>query len=72
MGRILALVLGLGVLGAIAYKVMYRQSAVTATEGQEPSAPKQQLENVRGAADRIQANDQKNVDDIEKKAFGTE
>jgi len=27
---------------------------------------------VRGAADRIQTNDQRNVDDIEKKAFGNE
>lgn len=71
MGRILALVLGLGVLGAIAYKVMYRQSAVTASD-QAPSEPKRQLENVRGAADRIERNDQKNVDDIEKKAFGNE
>lgn len=71
MGRLLALVLGLGVLGAIAYKVMYRQSAVTAGE-EGPSAPKQQLENVRGAANRIEAEGQKNADDLAKKAFGNE
>jgi hypothetical protein len=69
MGRVLMMVLGLSVLGGIAWRVMYGTSPVTAgTEG--PSAPKQQLDNVRGAATRIEANDQQAVDDISKKAFG--
>lgn len=69
MGRALMVVLGLSVLGAIAWRVMYGTSPVTAgAEG--PSQPKQQLDNVRGAAQRIEANDQKAVDDLEKKAFG--
>lgn len=69
MGRVLMVVLGLSVLGGIAWRVMYGTSPVTVgAEG--PSQPKQQLDNVRGAAKRIEANDQKAVDDIEKKAFG--
>ncbi len=69
MGRALMVVLGLSVLGAIAWQVMYRTSAVTmGADG--PSQPKQQLDNVRGAAKRIEANDQKAVDDVAKKAFG--
>lgn len=65
------LVLGLAVLGGIAWKVMYGTSPATAgAEG--PSQPKQQLDNVRNAANRIEAEDQKNADDIAKKAFGNE
>lgn len=61
-------VLGLSVLGAIAWKVMYGTNvAAVGTDG--PSRPKQQLDNVRGAAKRIEADDQKNLDDVEKKAF---
>lgn len=72
MGRILALVLGLAVLGAIAWKTMYGGTMKQAVEANEPSAPKRQLDNVRGAANRIETNDQQHVDDIEKKAFGNE
>ncbi|MBM4781690.1 MAG: hypothetical protein GQE15_28770 [Archangiaceae bacterium] len=72
MGRILALVLGLAVLGAIAWKVMYGGSMRQAVEADAPSAPKQQLDNVRGAANRIETNDQQHVDEVEKKAFGNE
>lgn len=69
MGRILLLVLGLAVVGGIAWKVMYRTSPVSAgVEG--PSQPKQQLENVRGAANRIEAEHQQAADDVAKKAFG--
>lgn len=69
MGRVLMVVLGLSVLGAIAWKVMYGTNAVTVGTD-SPSQPKQQLDNVRGAAKRIETNDQKSVDDVEKKAFG--
>ena len=69
MGRALMVVLGLSVLGAIAWQMMYRTSPVT-VEADGPSQPKQQLDNVRGAARRIEANDQKAVDDVAKKAFG--
>jgi len=62
-------VLGLSVLGAIAYRVMYGANPVT-VGAESPSRPKQQLDNVRGAAKRIEANDQKALDDVEKKAFG--
>ncbi len=69
MGKILGVVLGLGVLGAIAYKVMYRTSAVTTDE---KSAPARQLENVRGAANRIEGETQKAADAVQKQAFGNE
>lgn len=72
MGRILALVLGLAVLGGVAWKVMYGGTMKQAVEADGPSAPKQQLDNVRGAANRIETNDQQHVDDVEKKAFGNE
>lgn len=72
MGRILALVLGLAVLGGIAWKVMSGGAPRPAVEADEPSAPKRQLDNVRGAANRIETNDQQHVDDVEKKAFGNE
>ncbi len=72
MGRILALVLGLAVLGGIAWKVMSGGATRPAVETDEPSAPKRQLDNVRGAANRIETNDQQRVDDVEKKAFGNE
>ncbi len=69
MGRVLMVVLGLSVLGGIAWRVMYGTNPVTVgAEGS--SEPKQQLDNVRGAAKRIEANDQQAVDDISKKAFG--
>lgn len=72
MGRILALVLGLAVLGGVAWKVVSGGTMKHAVEPDEPSAPKQQLDNVRGAAKRIETNDQQHVDDVEKKAFGAE
>lgn len=72
MGRILAMVLGLAVLGGIAWKVMYGGTVKQAVEADGPSAPKQQLDNVRNAARRIETNDQQHVDELEKKAFGNE
>ncbi|MBE2252694.1 MAG: hypothetical protein IAE78_24390 [Myxococcus sp.] len=70
MGRILAVVLGLLVLGAVGYKVLYGKRAVTAAATDGPSTPKRQLDNVRGAADRIGGDSQKAADDVAKKAFG--
>ena len=72
MGRILALVLGLAVLGGLAWKVMYGGTMKQAVEADGPSAPRQQLDTVRGAANRIETNDQQHVDEVEKKAFGNE
>ena len=65
MGRLLTAVVALGalgVLGAMAYYVLYGHPPV-----QETSAPKQQLDNVRAKAKQIEANDQQYVKDVEKK-----
>lgn len=70
MGKILAVVIGLGVLGAIAYKVMYGSARVVTAD--EKSAPAQQLDNVRGAAKRIEGDTQKAADAVQKQAFGNE
>ncbi|MBL8920564.1 MAG: hypothetical protein JNJ54_16995 [Myxococcaceae bacterium] len=71
MGRILLVVLALAVLGGIAWKVMYGSAPVSAgADG--PSQPKQQLDNVRKAATRIEADQQKAADDVAQKAFGNE
>lgn len=71
MGRILTLVLGLGVIAGAVYWSLTRTSAPRATDD-GPSAPKQTLDNVRGAAKRIEADSQQRVDETEQKAFGNE
>lgn len=70
MGRLLAVVLGLSVLAFIGYRVLYGAAANANANAGEPSRPKQQLENVRGAANRVEAAEQQAADDIAKKAFG--
>jgi threonine/homoserine/homoserine lactone efflux protein len=66
MSRILLAVVGLAVLGYLGYRAMYGQKRQTLEE-REASAPKQQLDNVRGAAQRIEANDKAYADDLDKK-----
>ena len=61
MGRLLTAVIALGVLGYLAYYTLYGRNP----EGR--SAPKQQLENVREKARNIEANDQKYIEDLEKR-----
>jgi hypothetical protein len=51
MGRILMLIITLGVTSFVAYNVVHKQGA----SADEASAPKQQLDNVREAAKRIEA-----------------
>ena len=65
MGRILAVVFGLTLLGFLGYKAMYGSEAPASPEG--TSVPKRSLENARGAATRIENNEQKRADDIEAK-----
>ncbi len=64
MGKILSLVLGLAIIGYLGYRTMYGRS----TPGAEPEAPKQRLENVQKAADRIEANDEARLKAIEQNA----
>ena len=42
----------------------------SSADTQGPSAPKQQLDNVRHKAREIEQRDQEHLDDVEKKAFG--
>jgi hypothetical protein len=71
MARILSLVLGLAVIAAAAYWSLTRTSAPRATDD-GPSAPKQTLDNVRGAAERIERDAEQRLDEAEQKAFGNE
>lgn len=66
MGRIITVVLTLGALSFLAYRAVGGQKS----EATQTSAPKRQLDNVRGAATGIEANDQQHVDDIAKKTEG--
>jgi hypothetical protein len=78
MGRIITLVLGLAVVAGVAYSVLNKTavgssangSNGSSAEGQGPSAPKRQLDNVRNKAHDIEQKDQQHLDDVEKKAFG--
>jgi Flp pilus assembly protein CpaB len=72
MARLVAIVIGLAVISGVAWKVLSgtsRSAPPEATQA-EPSAPKRTLDNVRGAAKNIEAADQQQVDEVEKKAFG--
>jgi len=64
MGRLLALVLGLAVL-AFAAKIML---AGTAGSPAGPSQPKRQLDNVRSRAKQLEREQQRNVDEMARKA----
>ena len=63
MGRIITVVLTLGAISFLAYRVIYNQKG----DANGPSAPKQQLDNVRQSAKRIETTDQQYVDDVAKK-----
>ncbi|MCU0695942.1 MAG: hypothetical protein MUC96_05385 [Myxococcaceae bacterium] len=71
MGKLLSLVLGLAVIAGAVYWTLLRPSAPVA-EGAGPSAPKQTLDNVRGAATRIEEDAQQRADEVERKALGGE
>ena len=66
MTKLLVSVVALSVLGYLAYHAMYN-AKVTTLEDQVAHAPKRQLDNVRVKAKAMEANDQKNVDDINAK-----
>jgi hypothetical protein len=62
MTKLLIAVLSLSALGYLAYRTMYGRAAAPSDE-----SPKQQLENVRGAAKNIEQNDEQRLQDIDKK-----
>lgn len=65
MGKILSLVLGLSVLGYIGYRTMYGRSGPGTEE-----TPKKRLENVQGAANRIENQDDARLDALDKNTQG--
>jgi hypothetical protein len=62
MGRIIMGVIAIGIVGYLGYRTMY---------GRMPNpdgTPKQKLENVQGAADRIEKDGQKAMEETLKKS----
>jgi threonine/homoserine/homoserine lactone efflux protein len=65
MGKILTLVLGLAVLGYLGYRTMYAGARTEAD-----ATPKARLENVQGAARRIEAEGDARLKGIEDTTRG--
>ena len=78
MGRILALIIGIGVLAFVVTKTLNRTAAGTANTGgaegvpSQVGTPKQRLDNVRQAAKRIENNDQQRAEEMLNKAGAAE
>ena len=66
MAKLLVAVVAISTLGYLAYAALYK-TKVENVEDRVAHAPKRQLENVREAGKRIEANDQQRLDEIEKK-----
>jgi hypothetical protein len=64
MGRIVMAVITLAIVGYLGYRSMYGRMPGTDGTG----TPKQRLDNVRGAANRIEDQQQKAADEALKKA----
>lgn len=67
MGRLLTALLALASIAVMAKFAM--TGSVTGETG-ALGTPKQRLDNVRGAAKRIETNDQQRLDDMEKRVNG--
>ena len=65
--KMLAVLLGLAALLAAAYYGL-QGTKVSTVEGREPSAPKQQLDNVRAKARSIEDDTQKRADELLRKS----
>lgn len=65
MGKILSLVLGLSVLGYIGYRTLYGRGG-----GGTEETPKKRLDNVQGAANRIEAEGQERQAEREREIDG--
>lgn len=68
MGRLIMGILVIAIMGWLGYRSMYRGAAMPDAQG--VSAPKQRLDNVQKAANRIEAQQQKNDDEALKKSQG--
>jgi hypothetical protein len=67
MGKVLTAVLGLALLGGGAWYALQRAAAVDSTASSGTSAPRRQLDNVRGAASRIESEADARAKDLEAK-----
>ena len=65
MGRIIMGIIAIGIVGYLGYRSMYGSVGVSA---QGVSAPRQRLDNVQKAADRIEDQQQKAADEALKKS----
>ena len=65
MGRIIMVIIAIGIVGYLGYRSMYGSVGVS-TQG--VSAPRQRLDNVQKAADRIEDQQQKAADEALKKS----
>lgn len=61
MAKLLTLVLGMAVLSYVGYRAMYGRTAV------DRATPKERLDNVKEATKRIEANDEKRLDETFQK-----
>lgn len=64
MGKLISTVMAIAILGYLGYRSMYGRSGNAATEG----TPKQRLENVQRAADRIEQQQHQRAEEDLKKA----
>ena len=66
MGRIVMGIIAISIVGYLGFRAMYGGRMPDA----QGASPKQRLENVQGAAERIEKNEQKALDETLKKANG--
>jgi hypothetical protein len=67
MGKMITAVLAIAVIGGAAYYALNHASAGTTTAASEPSSAKRQLDNVRGAASRIESDADQRARELEGK-----
>jgi hypothetical protein len=67
MGKMLSLLLGLAVVSVLAWKVVTGRR-LTNVEGTPDQTPHEVLQNAKGAAKRIEANEAKQLDETLEKA----
>jgi hypothetical protein len=71
MGKMITAVLAIAVISGAAYYALHHMSAGTTAAG-EPSSAKRQLDNVRGAASRIESDADQRARDLEGKMQDTQ
>ncbi|MCY1081685.1 hypothetical protein [Archangium lansingense] len=65
MGKLITVVLAIAAISGAAYYALNHASSRSSDSG--ASAPKRQLDNVRGAADRIESDAEQRARDLESK-----